>query len=488
LSIQAPQPPTAELLKAAWDQDAARPAPPPAPAEKALRWAYADFGRPARVKARTVLKDPDFVRVVYSNGVVMNFKHTDFKKEDVEVRVRFGAGRREIADADFFPAILGAGLVPSGGLGQNSLSDIKRLFANEAWQVGLSVTNDSFLLYGDTNASSLRSELQILTAYLSDPGFSSEIDARLPTAVDTAYRSRLGRPAIALDFALMDAIAPGSPLTLPPQERFAALRMSDFARILKPAMTEAPIEITVVGDVDEAAASDVIAQTLGALPPRKAGARERAATWFLRFPDTPPAPIRTAHEGSADQALVGLFWPLYVATPDRRREEIALKLLANVMSDQLRHRIRQELGKTYSPGAATVMPDHADQGYLLAGIETDPADIGAMTAEARLIADRLAKGEIEPDALEAARRPLQAEYAARASRNGWWAGVLSGSSVSQDGLDEIRIEPTLLAAVNLQDLQDAAARWLKQPPIVVVATPRSKAAALAPTPSATPGH
>ncbi len=483
LSIQSPQPPAPEALKAAWEEDAARPPPPPAPAATALTWAYADFGKSGRVKSRTVMKDPDFVRLVYANGVVMNFKHTDFKKEDVEVRVRFGAGRREIAGDDYFAASLGAGLLPAAGLGRHNLSEIRQLFSEKAWEVSLSVTNEAFVLHGDTNASSLRSELQILTAYLTDPGFRAELDGRIPTAVETAYRSKLDQPSVALSLAIADAIAPGSPATLPSRDRAMALRMSDFRRILGPALTEAPLEITVVGDVDEALASDLVGQTLGALPPRKAGPRERASTWFLRFPDPPPTLIRTTREVSTGQAVLGVFWPLYVATPERRHEEMALDLLASVMSVELRQRARETLGKTYAPVAGTVMPDHADQGYLEAVMETAPADVDAMTAEVRQVAADLAKAPVTQDALEAARRPLLAGLSALASRNSWWASALSGSSVSQAGLEEMRTLPTLVAQVTPQDLREAASTWLTRPPIVVVAAPRSGAGSPASTPA-----
>jgi len=484
LSIQAPQPPTAQVLKTAWDEDAARPTPGSAPAAKSLRWAYADFGKPGRVKDRTVLKDPDFVRLIFANGLVMNFKQTAFQKGEVEVRVRLGAGRREIADDDYFAVVLGTGLMPSGGLGRHDLSEINRLFANKAWQVAMSMSNEAFLLQGKTNVASLRSELQILAAYLSDPGFRSDLDARIPTAIDAAYRGQLGQPATALSFAVADAIAPGSPATLPPQSRTASLRMADFQRILKPILTEAPLDITLVGDIDEVEATELVAQTFGALPMRKAASRGKGSTWFLRFPDQPPTIIRTTHEGSANQAVAGLFWPLYVATPERRREEIALTVLAGVMSDELRHRVRQELGKTYSPGATTVMPDHADQGYLMAEIETAPADIEVMTAEARQVAQRLANGEITPEALEAVRRPLAAEYAARKSRNSWWVAVLSGSSVNPARLEEMRTEPDLLARLTVEDVRGVAAAWLTRPPIVVIAAPKPRAAAAASTAAA----
>ncbi|QUD87339.1 M16 family metallopeptidase [Phenylobacterium montanum] len=475
LIVEAPQPPPATELTAAWDAGAKAAPPPAAPAETRKAWAYEDFGKAGRIVSRAAQTGPDFVRIRYANGVVLNFKKTDFAKDDVQVRVRVGAGRQEIPDADFFAANFGAGLLAAGGLGRHDFGDLQRLFANTGWEAKLAVGTDAFVLHGQTNDWSLRSELQVLAAFLSDPGFRPEVDARIPTAVETVYRQYRAQPAMALNFALMDALAPGSPATLPPQARTAALRMADFQRLLKPALTEAPIEVTIVGDIGEGTASEFVGETLGALPPRKDTPRTQASTWFMRFPDQPPALIRATHEGPADKAMVGLVWPLYVATPERRREEITLGLLAKVFDDDLRHRVRQELAQTYSPHVGTSLPDHADQGLLMAAVEASPQSIEAMRAETAAIAERLAKGQITEEELEAARKPLQAEYAARMTRNAWWVGVLDGSARTPEGLDEMRVEPGLLASVTLAEVREAAARWLGKPPIAVVVLPEAAA-------------
>src|SRR5262249_20749296 len=151
--------------------------------------------------------------------------------------------------------------------------------------------------------------------------------------------------------AWYQAVSPGSPFALPSRETFQALRAADFSRLLWPALTEAPLMVTVVGDVDEAQATRLVAATFGALPPRRERPRERPDAWFLRVPDHPFATVRVSHEGSAEKAVLRIVWPLYVAERSRRREEFALGILAKVLENEVFHRVRQELGKTYSPSA-----------------------------------------------------------------------------------------------------------------------------------------
>lgn len=474
--IEAPSPVSADDLRTAWDQAAAAPPPPPAPAAgKGPRWAYQAFGRPGHVTLRQAQANPDFVRLTFANGVVLNFKHTDFKKDDVRVRVLFGNGRRELADGDLVAAHLAAALTPAGGLGRNDLSDIQHLFSDIGWSAELHIADDAFVLAGNTNQSSLRAQLQILTAYLSDPGFRPEVDARIPQAVATIYRQLNTTPEIVEEQALLKQIAPGSPALSPPEQDVAGLRMADFRRLLGQALTQDPLEVTIVGDVTEAQATEFVSETFGALKPRAAVDRRQPHTQFLRFPDQDVAPIQAAYPGP-DKAEALLIWPLYVAEPARRREEVTLMLLARVFDNALRDRIRLEQAKTYSPEVVISTPDYADQGQIDARIQVAPQDLAAVIAEARSLAQRMAAGDITDEAVETARQPMLSQLDQLQRENSWWAGVLGASSRSHDGVDEVRDLPAFTAQITPAEVRQVAAVWLKRQPIVVTVTPNASSA------------
>ncbi len=473
-------PPPPEVLRLAWTRTDATPAitAPPARAAAAPVWAYESFGPPGRVVRRQAFTAPDFVRVTFRNGVIVNFKSTDSDAESVRVRVRFGEGRRGLPAEDHLAAAMAVGLFKEGGLGRHDVEEIKAIFAQSSWQADLSLQDSAFVLAGDTLKSGLRSQLQLMAAYMTDPGFRSNIDARLPTGVATAYRMWRTNPSLVINEALLEAADPRSPDRLPPEAQMARLRMADVERILKPAVTRSPLEVTVVGDVDEKTAIAELAATFGALPPRPPAPPPVDRAWWLRFPDRPFPEIHVTHEGARDTAMVGVVWPLYVATPKRRREEIALGLLAKILTDDMRRRIRQDLGASYSPEAETQTPDFGDQGRLVAEVETTPALAERVVAEIRKSAERMARGEITAEALETVRKPRLAALAQWSRTNGWWLAALDGSARNSDPLDETRDTERLTAAVTLDDVRKAAADWLSKPPIVVVALPSATAAAL----------
>ena len=471
ITLIAPKPPDASRISSAWLRAEASKAATAYVDEGVSKWAYADFGPAGSVLRREVFDHPSFVRFTFRNGAVLNFKQTAFEKGSVDVRVRFGAGRREIENRQLVTAELGAGMLQGGGLGKHSADQLASMFRNVGWGAQMSVQTESFTLRGATTSDGLGRELQILAAFLTDPGFRSEEDAKLPTAFEATYRVLQSEPAYVLGDALSKRLWPDNLTGMPPLEQARALRFADFAPLLKPAMTQAPLELTIVGDIDEKTASALTARTFGALAARGGGDRAKADTNFLRFPDLAMDTVRAVHEGPQDKAMVGLFWPLYVATPERRREEFALSLVSAVLQDALRKRIREELGKTYAPVAQTAMPDHADQGDLIALAETFAGDVDAVTTEMKAVAARLARGDISAEALEAARAPILSSMDRDMSRNRWWCSVLSTAAGRPGLLREIESNRDLMASIRVDDVRKAAARWLTRAPFVVVATP-----------------
>lgn len=476
ITVLTPRPPSTDIVRASWLAGQEEPPPAAQAVVGDAVWAYSDFGPAGHVAKREEFHDPDFTRYTYSNGVVLNFRHTDSAAGAVRVRVRFGAGRREIPNLDYTKAVLGAALFKLGGLGREDYQDVQRALAQWQWDVNLDVGDDAFTLSGRTFGSGLAAQLQILAAYASDPGFRSSLDARLPSVMDSLYRQYRARPDIVLRAAFADALAPGMDMGIPPEEELQKLHMGDIASLLKPAITQAPLEVTVVGDVGEDTVRTDVADTFGALPPRQSAPRKRDDTLFLRFPDHPLPLVRVTHEGPADQALVGVMWPLYVATPERRREEVALTLLGEVFDNALRHRVRQDLGKSYAPDVGLYSPDHADQAYMQATVLTEPADVDQVLAATRGVARKLAAGDFTDEDVEDARKPILAKLAEEQNSTDRLAAALSGSSIRSDGLDEWREVPKLLATVTPAEIRKAAADWLSHAPLVIEVMPRAATA------------
>ncbi|MBU4433735.1 MAG: SIMPL domain-containing protein [Alphaproteobacteria bacterium] len=121
-------------MGAAWTRIAAAPDPGPwvAPAEAA--WAYADFGPAGRVVSREVISAPDFVRLTFENGLVLNFKQAPFASNQVTVTVRDLARLGQAVDATVTAGANTVGGVTFGLQNPQVAEDAARLDAVKALQ------------------------------------------------------------------------------------------------------------------------------------------------------------------------------------------------------------------------------------------------------------------------------------------------------------------------------------------------------------------
>ena len=459
-------------LTAAWRANEAA-APLDAFADReAAEWAYSNFGKRGKVASRDV--GPEFTRLTFKNGAVLNFKQTDFQSGGVEIRVRFGHGERGLSVADRMPMTLAAGLFPNGGLGKMDYEQIASALTNSTWAFTLEPRPTAFMLSSSTLSDNVAQQMHLLAAYMTDPGFRPLIDEKLPTAIDLSYRMFDTDPSFVASLALERALFPGRE-SMPPRERLSAYRAADFERMLRPALTRSPVEVTIVGDIGEDAAKQAVAATFGALPRRPALPPLPAGKGpFRYFPDRLPPPVSETHRGPADKAAAVLAWPLWVASPERRREEYSVHLLRSIFETRLLRQVRVVMGKVYAPNVGLATPDDADQGILTVVLEAAPDDIRPLVEAARGVAGELARGGISQEEVDAARTPLLASADQAQRENSAWASIIAHAGADRAALRELTAFRTDLEALTIDDIRRAAATWLAPAPVLARAMPASR--------------
>jgi zinc protease len=466
----------AEVVKA-WRVAQAGPPPAPPAQHQGHPWAYASFGAPGAVVSRQYLADVGAVRIGFANGVRLNFKASQNAQDRVEIRIRFGAGQEELDLKDVPAAKLGASLLREGGLGKDDYEDTVRYCEGHACGFDFAVGRNHFEISAATRPGDLDVELQLLGAYMSDPGFRPAIDARIPTAVRTLFQVTRTEPGVAAAVA-RDHAMPEPRIPLLPEERdLKGVKSADFARILGPVLRNDPMEVTIVGDVDETTAVDAVARTLGALPARPWRSVAYPNAPKVRFPEPAAAAVRTTHDGSPEKATVLATWPLFTWTPGRTREERTLQLLAAIVQNQAIDDIRQRLGKAYSPGVSVDMDHAGDQGSLTVTIDTAPAATDDVAAELTRIAHALADGDITQAMLDRARQPVLDNGATREISNPWWITMLDGSWADQDKIAEAKTWQTDFETIDLAEVKAEAKRWLAGNALMVIASPAKEASA-----------
>ena len=143
---------------------------------------------------------------------------------------------------------------------------------------------NAYLLGGQTRRDDLETQLQVLAAYVTDPGWRPE--AFRPPAelrADHGGAAGLHRQRTVLQRDIQGLLHRGDGRwTFPTASQIGGETEDLLKSEMTPSLGSGPIEVTVVGDVTVDKAIDAVANTFGALPkrpdPPAPGGRAGAAT------------------------------------------------------------------------------------------------------------------------------------------------------------------------------------------------------------------
>ncbi len=429
-------------------------------AEADKAWPYTNFGTPGREVERRFVKDLGVTFIHYANGVRLSVKPTTFTNDEILVNVSVGQGMESLP-RDRTTALWAAPALISGGLKDLSQEEIQRIFKDKVVSVSFGVGEEGFDLRGGTRKEDLDSQMQLLTAYMTAPGYRPEAFERIRVALLSRLDQISSTPAAVLGHKISWLAHAGDDRWKQPEKAdLAAAKPSDLQDALREPMSHGQIDVVVVGDVTVDQAAAAVASTLGALPARPKAPALGPKALTVNFPTHTPAPVALEHSGRADQAIAVLGWPTDDFFTNAKRAR-ATRLAEQILRIRLTEQIRMAEGNTYSPStdfeASTTFPHY---GFVMARVETPPNKIDHFYEQAAKIAADLGSQAPSDDELQRALKPRIEALERAQQTNGYWMGSLAGAQTDPRKLDLIRTTISGLLEVTAADVQKAAALYL----------------------------
>ena len=429
-----------------------------APAGAAVKpWTHTNFGVPGQVAENRLIADLGVHFIRFANGVRLTVKPTKFRDEQVLVSVRFGRGLLERPKDQTPPWGLTSAFI-EGGLADMTVEELEAVHASRVFGARLSTGEEAFTLSGTTRPVDLDVQLQVLAAYMTQPGWRPEGFQRMRTYGINLHRQVEATPQGVLSRDIGELIHDGDRRwRTSSREEIEAGRPEDVRAVLERPLSSGPIEVLISGDITVDRAIQAVAATFGALPPRPPYP-ELPGARAVRFPA--PAVVERTHTGREDQAVAYMAWPTvdFVTATQTARE---LRLLQLVLGLRLVDQIRIAQGATYSPSTAwdgsTTFPGY---GYISASVEIPPARLEGFFTDVAKIAADLRDKPIDADELERARRPRIEALERSKQTNEYWQGQLVGAQEDPRRLDYIREAISGLQRVTPADIQRVARQYL----------------------------
>ncbi len=424
---------------------------------------------PGKVVESSHVNDLDLQLVRFANGVRLTVKHTDFRNGEVLAAVHLDGGLLALPPGKRPVAPPLSTLVFGGAGGLTAEEILAGLRGSQVTTSSGSVGTGATRFVSQTNAIALDDQLRFWAAMIGMPSFDTKADGFIRAQAQANLEKNDNTPLAAFQRRWAQFSHNGDP-------RFASLDHADVPQLgmvaaratWGPLLADAPIEVTVVGDVEVDKVIAAVGRTLGALPDRRAQPLHKGTD-----PRLPAGgmPVVWQHRGDAGRALVVAAWP----SPDDfdARSDAPRQALSAILTNRLFNELRQTAGATYSPqrldGAS---PYIRGWGYTGAIVEVAVTDVPLAERSLRTIAASLA--ELGPTDEEFTRvlAPLRARVPLDARVNGWWLGALERVQTPPDGLDRIRLHATALNDLTREQVKALAAQVFSAPAITIRVLPK----------------
>ncbi|WP_054700124.1 M16 family metallopeptidase [Desulfosarcina cetonica] len=206
-----------------------------------------------RIASREILGDLGITRIRFANGVRLNIKPTDYKTNEVLANLVFGEGRA--AEPKSLPglSLLTGPTLDESGLGGMDTNALERALAGKSTYVDFRIGETYFNFFAESVPGELELMFQLLYAHVTDPGLRDDAMTLVRERLRQEYQSGIRSIDGMLKIAGNRYLAGGdSRFGIPSLAAIDAIGLDDIRDWIMPQLRQAPLELSIVGDFDEA--------------------------------------------------------------------------------------------------------------------------------------------------------------------------------------------------------------------------------------------
>ncbi len=461
-----------KLIAAAWQESIQKPVTP-VKQQMEAKFPYLKAARPASVVSRQVVQDLDLVQIKLSNGIRLNLKHTDYEADKVTINIAFGNGKAGEPSDHPGLSLLAEEVINESGFGSMDKQALARALAGKNADFSFSVKEDYFLVSGQASKTDAELLCQLLYTFFKDPGMRQRAFDLAMERFRLRYQRLATKPEGMLMLKGRRFLAGGDyRFGWPPWEQFKRLELEDLQKWLNPAIKKQSLEVSMVGDMSTENMARLARTYFGALGSRSSIVKPTSEKGPM-FPSGKKMTVRVASR--IPKALLVIAYPtedFWKISRTRR-----LSLLAEVFSERLRVRIREQLGVSYSPVAFNrSFRAYTGYGLLQVFIHIAPEKAQQVVSAVRKIAHDLKAHGVSEDELLRVKNPILTSIKDMRQTNSYWLdSVLTGCSRYPQQLDWSRTIEADYASITGDDIKNLAGRYLDNTKAAVfLAVPQKK--------------
>lgn len=428
---------------------------------KTQEFAYSNISGKYEIVEKNKIAELDLLQVKFANNVRANLKKTEFAADTVAVKFSFGNGRMGIANEKTAAIAKLGDLIVQGGLTAHTYEDIFSIFSGKTMSLEFAADNDCFSLNAVCSKRDLKSQLLLIRAYITNAAFRKNALSRIKKTVKENYIKFDTTPEGAFQSKTMKRICAGDArFGFPPEDLLMSINEKDVENFFKELLQKSYAEISIVGDFDDSAA-EMLGEVFGTLEKRSESCNATEKMYEVNLAN-PEKVVQIDFNSKLPKGISALVWK---SCPMRDIDKArAANLLASVLDDRMRIKIREQSGLVYSPFAFNNSERTYNFGILIEASVVDKSYADKIESLLLECAESLKTQKITQDEFDRAKKPIIKQIEKMRRTNAYWLD--SVASYSQAFPEKTQWAKTVLSGyklVSLNDVQNAADSIIAKP-------------------------
>ncbi|MEO1129430.1 MAG: insulinase family protein, partial [Planctomycetota bacterium] len=415
---------------------------------------------PASIEEISLHEPTDVASAWLGNGTRVHHRFMDYKRDEVVVVITLAGG--EILETPEQHGMTGMSTIAWQRPATSELSSVQigDLMVGKNVRVGGGAGSDALILFVTGSPADLEPGMQLAHLMLTDPVIE---EAAWNQQLEAARRAIAGRKlqprGVAQEIGwklLHDASDPrGKPLEIEDLDRVSRTEAQTW---LTSVLAAAPIEVTIVGDIDRDRAFDLAARYVGSLPARARISESTLDASRQRVRPDGPLQAWERIETETDNAIVrvGFFGADAEDVRDVRQLEVASRILSTRMIEELREnqQLVYGIGVGSAPGVA-----YPGYGMVTAGSTTEPGKSATLRDEiVRMYRDFASNGPTEEE-MQVVKLQVANALDESMKEPRFWVSVIQDMTYRGSSLDDVLGAPEAFQSFTGEEIRDTFARY-----------------------------
>lgn len=410
-----------------------------------------------------------------ASGARVNYRFMDIEKNSVTVTITLAAGAVEETEANRGISEAAAVAFSRPATSNLKSTEVREFMSDKKVRVGGGAGEDTVSLVVSGSPEELETGMQLAHLLLTDPVVEPAALDQWKAATKQGIAQRKSVPQGVMSEIVAGSVFPQGEARTTPLEAAQVDRLTAkeaqawLTRIVK----TAPMEISVVGDISQERAMELVSTYLGSVAPRD---RVSAATLDdkRKLTRTPgPRKVERSINTQTKQAVVlsGFFG----ADAENVRDSRLLNIASRVLSVRMNKVIREEKQLVYSIGAGS-RPGVSWPGFGLffASAPTDTPKVPELVGTIGGMYAELAEKGITDAEMQVAVKQIYNTFDEQLKSPGYWTSQLSGLTYRNRTLDDIAQTRDAYAAFTPADVLAAFKKYYTpESTMVFVVTPEA---------------